>query len=619
MNTANRIHELASYVAVKHQLSITTLNDYLDENFELVPCDEEYDDLMYVYDSYIESQQRNQTGSYYTPYPLAEQMVKMAFKDYFKGKCCIASDFFCAPYYISDASEFLQKLSELRIADIACGSGIFLIAALKVMLSYYEALQVTYDIKEIINQLYGMDIQKEPLIILKLSLFDFALSHGAVLTSFNLYHENTILSDKAWAFDMIVGNPPYVGEKGNKDLFADYKHLTGYEGRMDLFYFFIYKGYERLKDDGVLMFITTNYFITADGASKLRKFLKECVHFLRLINLDECKLFSEAKGMHNLIFSFSKENKGQTSIQIMTSTQLNDMSLLEDVTYHVEHSHLFSETENIILYEKQCYYTIIDKILSHTMVSLGQLVNINQGIVSGADKVTSAMMNKKMSDEHIERYDIHAGDPIYVFDEKPFESNYLKPFYKNSQIKSYELSMEASRWILYVKNGDLVEGDLEYEHLLPFKEVLSQRREVKNGVRDWYALQWARDYQIFEGEKIVVPQRAVSNYFAYTNKPFYSSADVYYLTNGPLKYLLGLLNSKLYYFWLYNRGKRKGQALELYGNPLSKIPIPLMDYDIIESYVEEKDFEAIDRYLYDYFELTEKEIMEVELLHNRGN
>ena len=37
--------------------------------------------------------------------------------------------------------------------------------------------------------------------------------------------------------------------------------------------------------------------------------------------------------------------------------------------------------------------------------------------------------------------------------------------------------------------------------------------------------------------------------------------------------MLGLLNSKLYYIWLYNKGKRKGESLELYQKPLSEIPI----------------------------------------------
>ena len=54
---------------------------------------------------------------------------------------------------------------------------------------------------------------------------------------------------------------------------------------------------------------------------------------------------------------------------------------------------------------------------------------------------------------------------------------------------------------------------------------------------------------------------------------------MYYIVNKEnddsfdLKYVLSLLNSKLYYLWLYYRGKRKGENLELYQKPLSEIPI----------------------------------------------
>ena len=37
--------------------------------------------------------------------------------------------------------------------------------------------------------------------------------------------------------------------------------------------------------------------------------------------------------------------------------------------------------------------------------------------------------------------------------------------------------------------------------------------------------------------------------------------------------MLGVLNSKLIYVWLYNRGKRKGEILELIQVPLCEIPI----------------------------------------------
>ena len=48
----------------------------------------------------------------------------------------------------------------------------------------------------------------------------------------------------------------------------------------------------------------------------------------------------------------------------------------------------------------------------------------------------------------------------------------------------------------------------------------------------------------------------------------------------------------MYYVWLYHRGKRKGEMLELYQQPLSEIPIKKI------SEIEQKPFvEAVDKIL----------------------
>jgi adenine-specific DNA-methyltransferase len=55
---------------------------------------------------------------------------------------------------------------------------------------------------------------------------------------------------------------------------------------------------------------------------------------------------------------------------------------------------------------------------------------------------------------------------------------------------------------------------------------------------------------------------------------------------------LALINSRLYFLWLYFKGKRKGEMLELYQKPLSEIPIKRISPD------EQKPFiKLIDRIL----------------------
>ena len=112
-------------------------------------------------------------------------------------------------------------------------------------------------------------------------------------------------------FDVVIGNPPYIGEKGNKEIFqAVYQTEFGkkfYQGKMDLFYFFFHKSLDILADSSLLSFITTNYYITATGGAKLRQDIKTRSIALELINFNEVGIFESATGQHNLITTLQKK------------------------------------------------------------------------------------------------------------------------------------------------------------------------------------------------------------------------------------------------------------------------------------------------------------------------
>lgn len=130
----------------------------------------------------------------------------------------------------------------------------------------------------------------------------------------------------------------------------------------------------------------------------------------------------------------------------------------------------------------------------------------------------------------------------------------------------------------------------------------------------------------FSAPKIVAPQRSKKNTFGYNEIPWYASMDVYFITALPdsvvdLKYILALLNSKLYFVWLYNKGKRKGNTLELYQKPLSEVPVIIPSSEqsskivnLVDEILSSKDSvrtkhnqDAIDNIIYDLFELTQQE------------
>lgn len=98
---------------------------------------------------------------------------------------------------------------------------------------------------------------------------------------------------------------------------------------------------------------------------------------------------------------------------------------------------------------------------------------------------------------------------------------------------------------------------------------------------NYYCISYPRRAEkTFEETKIVNSRRSKANIFALEENGYYEQSDIVITTLKPewkdkisLYYLLGLLNSKLYYKWFYYKGKRKGDLLEIFQKPLSEVPV----------------------------------------------
>lgn len=112
-------------------------------------------------------------------------------------------------------------------------------------------------------------------------------------------------------------------------------------------------------------------------------------------------------------------------------------------------------------------------------------------------------------------------------------------------------------------------------HLDRFKDVISSDNKP-------YGLHRARVESFFIGEKIVALRKCAGKpVFAYANGENYMSATFYVIKTNRvnMKYLTGLLNSKLIEFWLKNRGKMQGANYQLDKEPLQQIPIAVPSID----------------------------------------
>ncbi|EIK8376491.1 class I SAM-dependent DNA methyltransferase, partial [Campylobacter jejuni] len=106
-------------------------------------------------------------------------------------------------------------------------------------------------------------------------------------------------------FDLIIGNPPYIKEAENKELFANTKKLRTYQGKMDIWYHFVGRGFDMLKNNGYLAFIATNNWVTNSGAKKLRNIVLEESQILSLVDFSSFMVFDSAS-IQTMIMSFQK-------------------------------------------------------------------------------------------------------------------------------------------------------------------------------------------------------------------------------------------------------------------------------------------------------------------------
>ncbi len=390
----------------------------------------------------------------------------------------------------------------------------------------------------------------------------------------------------------------------------------------------------------------------------------------KLINFNELRIFETAKGQHNLITILRKnldpefiaqtsmtQRKGDANSKILNSILYNKD---EKTNYFfIKQSELYEGNENYIRLSGLMKISTnpIEKLLNKLTINsipLVKIKNINQGLLTGADKVT---------EKHIDKFkynNISKREGIFVLSDKEIknlnlskeEEKIIKPFYKNSDVSQYFTnSIENKKNLIYLtRDLNIKDYPNIQKHIIKYEKIIKARSQERGEMQaalklgKWWVIFAARPGVDFDGPKIVCPQRSLLNSFGYNEEPWYASADIYYITDIDednkikieLKYILSLLNSGLYFAWLYYRGKRKGELLELLYQPLSEIPIkqisPEQQKPFIQlvdqilsitkdnNYLDNSDKQAkvkklekeIDQLVYKLYELTPEEIKIVE-------
>ena len=376
-------------------------------------------------------------------------------------------------------------------------------------------------------------------------------------------------------FDVVIGNPPYIKEYTNKDAFIFKKGKLGkyYQGKMDIWTVFASIAIDFLKSDGTFSFIAPNNWLTNAGASCFREKILSEGRIVALVDFGDYKVFNSA-GIQTMILVFNRMKKlksFETKYLKMTNKLLGE----EDIRLLLETDKI-TKTSNAIFYQST---------IKPEKVKNGSIAFSNELNEKVLDKIESKR-NFTLLNSEVAQGIVGDPDDAFVFiNAHNYNKNEDKIFHDYyTSVKKYHQG-EVRGLIAYLNNEikDIENYPSIKKQLNEYTTQLKNRREVKNGRIKWFHLHWPRDRWYFdEGEKIVCAIRTSKPSCYYTNKEYYGSRAMNFIKTEriDLLYLTGILNSKLSYYWLKNRGKQLGDLLQIDKGPLINIPICIANSEI---------------------------------------
>lgn len=420
-------------------------------------------------------------------------------------------------------------------------------------------------------------------------------------------------------FDIVIGNPPYIKEYENSNVFEHLKTGKYYKAKMDIWFYFACCAIDILKKEGSLSFIAQPQWRMSDAASILRN--KIC---------DECRLIYIMDFGTYMVF----ENAcTQAMIMSLYKTEMNTyefkFKLNNDIISNPkELDDFLTSSFSVVEFDKQTYRDtlfsfstdssvskIIGKIRKKANFTIDKNKEIIQGIIGSPDEAFK-----------LKEADISSFSSI--------EKRYIKPFHTSTN-RYY--TPHEDLFLLYLTDKNISHVSNEkypsiYKKLMPYRFDLENRREVLNGRKSWFSLWWERDESFFlPGPKIIFAARTMGRNFTYTEDEFYASRNCFFIKckRMNLKYLVALLNSTLMFFFMHQTLKHNGELLQLDKVQFLNVPlfIPSVEKQnsiihLVEQiiYSKKNNVDAdtshledeIDKLVYQLYNLTPEEIAIIE-------
>lgn len=412
-----------------------------------------------------------------------------------------------------------EELLFLRIADIACGSGVFLEEAFDYLQSYCVEWYLSNDSTHLIEVgngryklpleekkallcscIYGIDIDIHAVEVTKFSLLIKLIEDETEpsvaestpilpILSRNIFFGNSLVGDEelfglhvpreqlvdlvplSWsvindgdAFDAIIGNPPYVNTESMHALlpmveFEVYKkRYQSSHKQFDKYFMFLERTIQKVKNGGYICYIVPNKFFKVGAGEKLRQIIAGNRMLVSLDDFGDAQLFAD-KTIYSSIILMQKQEHDEFTYSSVDS--INALWAGEEVSTIV----LSSGTLNKLPWRLTTDFEFLSllKRLDQVSVPLTKHADIYNGIQTSAERPTPVywFSSDVICGETESSVIIKSGGKRY-----PIEKAILKPYFKPTKqtekgLNSYSI-LETDKKIIfpYDNKGRLFPSDV---------------------------------------------------------------------------------------------------------------------------------------------------------------
>lgn len=399
-----------------------------------------------------------------------------------------------------------RNIFDIKIADIACGSGAFLLESFQYLndylIDYYKehdaskllhtglgTYKLKFNIKKnlLLNCFYGVDKDYNAVKTTEFGLLLKLLEDENIETlpsrqvlpklNKNIFWGNSLISNdltensetasavnafdyEDHKFDIIIGNPPYMKTEDIKTLtplekpIYESNYKSAYK-QYDKYFLFIERSLQLVNKNGIIGYILPNKFMKVGSALELRKLLKDNQYIREIISFGANQVFKDKTTYTNILILTEQSNE---QIEYSEVNKLSDW-LIRNYDYDKYSNKIVSKNlfdNGWIMYPK--YLESIYNKICHNTICLKEFVgsnNILNGIQTSRNDYYVFKTKKKDK-----RY--------YYFDkngeEYKIEKEVVRPYYETPNAESDDsLStykrFEPNSFVIYPYklNGDKVQ------------------------------------------------------------------------------------------------------------------------------------------------------------------